>query len=150
MQVWVDADACPRPIREILIKMAIRLKIKVTYISNQHHNIPRSVYIDTIQVAGGFDVADEFIVNKSSENDLIITADVPLAAAVVKKGAYALSPRGRFFNAENIQEALTMRNLKEELRSTGIDTGGQKPFSNKDRERFANHLDQFIRKYWKK
>jgi uncharacterized protein YaiI (UPF0178 family) len=149
MQVWVDADACPRAVREILIKMANRKKIMVTFISNQRHNIPDSEYIKAVQVAGGFDVADEFIIKQTSENDLIITADVPLAAAVVKKGAYALSPRGRFFNAENIQEALTMRNLKEELRSTGIDTGGQKPFSKKDRERFANRLDQFIRKYWK-
>ncbi len=149
MQVWVDADACPRAVRDILIKMAVRLKINVTFVSNQRHHIPRSEFLDTKQVAGGFDIADEFIIERASANDLIVSSDLPLAAACIKKKSYVLTPRGRLFDADNIHEALTLRNLKEELRSGGIKTGGQKPFSNKDKERFANQLDRFIRNYWK-
>ena len=149
MQVWVNADACPKAVRNILIKMAVRLNIMVTFVSNQRHNIPRSDFLKAVQVAGGFDVADEFIINKTQENDLVITADIPLASAVIEKRGYVITPRGRFYNADNIKEALTMRNLKEELRSGAIDTGGQKPFSNKDRKNFANQLERFIRQHSK-
>ena len=150
MQVWVDADACPKAVREILIKMADRLEILVTFISNQYHRIPVSNFLKTIQVSGGFDVADEYIVEKIKFDDLVITADIPLAALVIEKEAHALNPRGKLYTKENIQDSLTMRNLKDELRSSGVDTGGQKPFSHKDRELFANQLDHFIRKCWKK
>ena len=150
MQVWVDADACPKAVREILIKMADRLEILVTFISNQYHRIPVSDFLETIQVSGGFDVADEYIVEKIKTDDLVITADIPLASLVIEKEAHALNPRGKLYTKENIQDSLTMRNLKDELRSSGVDTGGQKPFSHKDREQFANQLDQFIRKCWKK
>lgn len=144
MQIWVDADACPKPVRWILTRTAQRLEILVTFISNQYHRIPESQYLKAIQVPGGFDVADEYIVDQIRENDLVITADIPLASLVIDKKATALSPRGKLYTIENVQDSLIMRNLKEELRSTGVDTGGQRPFNHKDRENFANQLDQLL------
>ena len=150
MQIWVDADACPKPVRDILIRTANRMEIAVTFISNQYHRIPQSKFLKAIQVPGGFDLADEYIVDQIEKDDLVITADIPLASLVIERNAFALNPRGKLYTIENIQDSLTMRNLKDELRSSGVDTGGQKPFNHKNREIFANQLDKFMRRYWKK
>ncbi len=144
MKIWVDADACPKVIKEILFRAADRLKIMVVLVSNQYLQTPKSLYIDTIQVPGGFDVADEYIVSHLISDDLVVTADIPLASAVVEKGGFALNPRGEFYNKDNIQQVLTMRNLMDELRGSGVETGGPDSFNQSDRQNFANRLDQFL------
>jgi uncharacterized protein YaiI (UPF0178 family) len=147
MNIWVDADACPKPVRDILIRTSNRMELQVTFISNQYHRLPSSDYLKKIQVPGGFDVADEYIVEQIQAGDVVITADIPLASLVIEKKGIALNPRGKLYTKENIENALTIRNLKQELRSTGIDTGGQKPFNNKDKEIFANQLDKVLQRY---
>ncbi len=144
MRIWVDADACPRPVKEIIFRAAQRRQIATTLVANLPLKTPRSPYINSILVPGGFDIADEKIELLSAKGDLIITADIPLAAKVVAKGALALNPRGNLYTKENINEALTMRNLKDELRGSGIETGGPSAFSGKDREAFANQLDRIL------
>jgi len=119
MQIWVDADACPVVVKEILFKAAERLKVPLTLVANQHIRVPASQVIRSVQVPSGFDVADNWIAEQVQLKDLVITADVPLAAAVVAKGAYALNPRGEFYTPETIANRLTMRNLMTELRDTG-------------------------------
>lgn len=144
MQIWVDADACPKVIKEILFRAAERMRIHVTLISNQYLRLPRSDYFHSVQVAGGFDVADDYIIQQVQPGDLVVTADIPLAAAVVEKGGLALNPRGTLYTNENIQEILTLRNMMDELRTSGVDTGGPSTFNHRDRQAFANQLDQIL------
>lgn len=149
MNIWVDADACPVVIKEILFRAAERTKITTTLVANQFLRTPPSAYIKTVQVASGFDVADNHIVLALQAGDLVITADIPLAAQVVEKGAYALNPRGELYTEANIKERLSMRNLMEELRSNGVEISGQAAFNQGDRQAFAAALDRLIAKYLK-
>jgi uncharacterized protein YaiI (UPF0178 family) len=144
MQIWVDADACPNPIKEILFRAAARVKVGLTLVANRPIRIPPSPYIKAIRVGSGFDMADNWIAQQVAYGDLVITADVPLAAAVIERQGFALNPRGEFYSLENISERLTMRNFMEELRSTGVDIGGPPAFSQADRQAFANQLDRFL------
>jgi len=144
MQIWVDADACPNVIKEILFRAAERREIPLILVANQSLNIPPSRFITSIRVAAGFDVADNHIVKQIQAGDLAITADIPLAALVVEKGGLALNPRGEFYTNENIKERLAMRNLMEELRSSGEQIGGPARLNQSDRQAFANELDRFL------
>jgi hypothetical protein len=144
MQIWVDADACPNVIKEILFRAAERQKILLTLVANTPLRAPRSRYIKAMLVAGGFDVADRKITENVQPGDLVITADIPLAADVVEKGGFALSPRGEFFTRENIRERLALRHFMEDLRNTGVHTGGPATLSQADRQAFANRLDRFF------
>lgn len=144
MHVWVDADACPKVIKTILFRAAERRRIQVTLVANQPMATPKSPYINTVQVKAGFDVADHHIVECLSAGDLVITADIPLAAEVVAKDAVALNPRGELYTEENVRERLGIRDMMEELRSTGAITGGPAPFSHTDRQAFANQLDRLL------
>jgi uncharacterized protein YaiI (UPF0178 family) len=146
MQIWVDADACPNVIKEILFRAATRAHVSLTLVANQLLRTPPSPYIKAIQVPSGFDVADSKIVQQLQSGDLVITADIPLAALVIEKGGYALNPRGEFYTTENIRERLTMRNFMDELRNTGVNTGGPAVLSLTDRQAFANQLDRFLTK----
>lgn len=146
MRIWVDADACPKVIKDILFRAAERRAIPLTLVANAPLRVPPSAYIKTLQVERGFDVADNRIVELTEKNDLVITADIPLAAAVVEKGAHALNPRGELYTPDNIKERLAMRNLMDELRSTGQLTGGPAAISQRDRMDFANALDRLLAK----
>lgn len=145
-QIWVDADACPNPIKEILFRAAKRVKILTTFVANQPLQIPASAYIQAIQVRSGLDVADKQIVDLLHPGDLVITADIPLAADAIAKGAVVLNPRGSLYTTANIRERLSMRNFMEELRSEGVETGGPSAFSQRDIQSFANQLDRFLAK----
>ncbi len=145
MEIWVDADACPNAIKEILFRAAKRVGVKTTLVANQELQIPNSPHIDTVLVRAGLDVADNYIVQHLQAGDLVITADIPLAAAAIEQGAVALNPRGQFYDAGNIRECLSMRNFLEELRQGGVETGGPPAFSQRDRGAFANQLDRFLR-----
>ena len=147
MQIWVDADACPNVIKEILFRAAERLQIRITLVANQPLRIPPSLYIKTIQVPAGFDVADNRIVQDLEAGDLVITADIPLAAEVIEKQGHALNPRGQFYTPENIRERLRIRNAMEEMRSSGMVTGGPPALNQSDRQAFANQLDRFLTRY---
>jgi len=149
MKIWVDADACPVVIKEILFRAAIRAKITTTLVANQFLRTPPSAFIKTMQVPGGFDVADNRIVAEMETGDLVITADIPLAAQVVEKGGLALNPRGELYTAANIKERLAMRNLMEELRSNGVDISGPSSLNQGDRQAFASTLDRLITKHHK-
>jgi uncharacterized protein YaiI (UPF0178 family) len=144
MRIWVDADACPRAIKEILYRAAERVRVRLTLIANRPLWTPRSELIDTMTVPKGFDVADERILALVERGDLVITADVPLAAEVVEKGAHALSPRGELYTEENVRERLAVRNLMDQLRSEGVDTGGPAALGQADRQAFANQLDRLL------
>ncbi len=144
MQLWVDADACPVVIKEILYRVANRTKVMTTFVANQLLRVPPSPYIRALQVPQGFDVADNKIVQAISAGDLVITADIPLAAQVIAKGAHALNPRGQFYSTANIAERLAMRNFMEELRGSGVDINGPSTFSQADRQAFAAELDRFF------
>jgi hypothetical protein len=146
MQIWVDADACPNVIKDILFRAATRARVSLTLVANQLLRTPPSPYIKAIQVPSGFDVADSKIVQQLQPGDLVITADIPLAALVIEKGGHALNPRGEFYTTENIRERLTMRNFMDELRNTGVNTGGPAVLSLTDRQAFANQLDRFLTK----
>lgn len=146
MQIWVDADACPAVIKEILFKAAIRTKTKVTLVANHVMRIPQNSWVDFRQVGGGFDVADNWIVQHCDPHDLVITADIPLAAEVIEKGALALNPRGYLYTESNIRARLNMRDFMETLRSSGVATKGPDAFSQKDRQAFANELDRWLTK----
>jgi uncharacterized protein YaiI (UPF0178 family) len=146
MQIWVDADACPGVIKEILYRVADRTGIAVLLVANQWLKVPPSPHIRAVQVPKGFDVADNHIVASLTSGDLVITADIPLAAAVIDKDAYALNPRGEFYSRENIRQLLDMRNFMDTLRSSGVETGGPTAFSTADRQNFANQLDRFLSK----
>ena len=143
-RIWVDADACPVPIKEILFRAAQRAQIPVTLVANHALRVPPSPYIRSIQVPGGFDVADNEIVRLVTAGDLVVTQDIPLAAAVINKGALAVHPRGELYTPETIQQRLTMRNFMEELRSTGVDTGGPSALHPRDKQAFANQLDRWL------
>jgi uncharacterized protein YaiI (UPF0178 family) len=143
-QIWVDADACPMVIKEILFRAAERAQVAVTLVANQHLRTPPSRYIRAIQVPAGFDVADDEIVRRVSPSDLVVTQDIPLAAQVIDKGALAINPRGELYTSETIAQQLSMRNFMDELRGSGVDTGGPAPFHSRDRQNFANQLDQWL------
>lgn len=150
MQIWVDADACPKVVKEILFRIAERVKIQVTLVANKGLVIPKSVYIKSIRVSSGFDVADNYIVQETQKDDLVITADIPLAAEVIEKGGHALNPRGELYSTETIKQKLVMRDLMDELRGTGeMMGGGPPPLNQSDRREFANQLDRFVAKWHK-
>ena len=144
MKLWVDADACPRAIKEVIYRAAERTKIQTILVANQFLRVPKSSYIRAIQVPSGFDIADQHIVAEISENDLVITADIPLASEVVGLGAVTLNPRGTLYTAENIQSHLARRDFMEELRSTGTVTGGPPTLAKTDVQAFANQLDRYL------
>ena len=147
MKIWVDADACPVVIKEILFRAAERTRIETILVANHFIKTPPSKVINFTQVGSGFDVADNVIVQKCSENDLVVTADIPLAAEVVEKGCYALNPRGELYTASNIRQRLNMRDFMDTLRSSGVQTGGAPPISQGDRQAFANNLDKLLAKH---
>ncbi|NJL85398.1 MAG: YaiI/YqxD family protein [Leptolyngbyaceae cyanobacterium SM1_1_3] len=147
MKIWVDADACPSVIKEILFRAARRVQVQMTLVANQPLQVPASPYIDTVLVRSGFNRADGYIVEQVETGDLVVTADIPLAAEAIAQGAYALSPRGVFFDQGNIRERLSLRNFMDELRTGGVETGGPPVFSQRDREAFANQLDRFLAKH---
>jgi len=147
MKIWVDADACPVVIKEILFRAAERTQILTTLVANQFIKTPPSRYINMLQVTAGFDVADNEIVKHVNAGDLIITSDIPLAAEAIEKGGYALSPRGELYTEENIRARLNMRDFMDTLRSSGINTGGPPALNHSDRMAFANHLDRFLSKH---
>lgn len=144
MNIWVDADACPVVIKEILYRAANRTKIMTTLVANKSLRVPISPYIKSLEVPKGFDVADNRIVQELVAGDLVITADIPLAAQVIAKQAHALNPRGEFYSTANIAERLAMRNFMEELRASGVETSGPAVFNHSDRQQFAAELDRFL------
>lgn len=144
MRIWVDADACPGVVKEILYRAAERTQTPLTLVANQCLRVPPSQWISTIQVEKGFDVADNRIAAEIAPGDLVITADIPLAAAVIEKDGHALNPRGEVYSRENIRQLLDMRNFMDTLRSSGVDTGGPPAFSQSDRQAFANRLDRIL------
>ena len=144
MQIWVDADASPAAIKDILYRVAERTRIQVTLVANQLLRVPGSKFIRSVQVPSGADVADAEIVARLNPGDLVVTGDIPLAANVLEKGGYALNPRGDFYTKDTIAQQLTMRAFMEELRSGGVDTGGPAAFSQADRQQFANALDRHL------
>ncbi|AUD78435.1 YaiI/YqxD family protein [Kangiella profundi] len=146
MKIWVDADACPVVIKNILFRAAERTKTQLTLVANQFIRTPPSPYLKAIQVSSGFDVADNEIVQRVEKDDLVITSDIPLAAEVIEKGCQALSPRGELFKKDNIRGRLNMRDFMDTMRSSGIHTGGPPPLSQSDRMNFANHLDRILAK----
>jgi uncharacterized protein YaiI (UPF0178 family) len=144
MKIWVDADACPTVIKEILFRAAVRSKTTTTLVANHALRIPPSPYISFMQVTHGFDVADDEIVTRLNTGDLVVTADIPLAAEVIEKGGQALNPRGELYTIENIKTRLTMRDFMDSLRSSGVNTGGPPALSQNDRQTFANQLDKIL------
>jgi uncharacterized protein YaiI (UPF0178 family) len=144
MKIWIDADACPVVIKDILFRAAERTGTQLTLVANQPVSVPRSRLIKSIQVASGYDAADNEIVKRVSPGDLVITSDIPLAAEIIDKKAIALSPRGELYTADNIKNRLTMRDFMDTLRSSGIDTGGPPPLTQADRKTFADQLDKFL------
>ena len=147
MQIWVDADACPNVIKEILFRAAERLQIPLILVANMVLQTPPSRYIRSMRVGAGFNVADNAIVKEMESGDLVITADIPLASEVIGQGGHALNPRGEFYSRENIEERLTMRNFMDELRGSGVNTGGPATLGQKDKQAFANQLDRFLAKH---
>jgi uncharacterized protein YaiI (UPF0178 family) len=146
MQIWVDADACPKVIKEILFRAAVRTSTALILVSNHAISTPSSPFITKMQVIGGFDVADDKIVKHLKPNDLVITADIPLAAAVIDKGGIALNPRGELYSNKNIKERLSIRNFSTDLRNSGVRTGGPATLSKKEIHNFSNALDTFLKK----
>ncbi len=144
MPIWVDADACPVVVKEILFRAAQRCQVMVTLVANQPMRTPPSPWIRSLQVGAGFDVADHLIVQQAAVGDLVITADIPLAAEVVEKGAEAINPRGEHYTRENIRQRLGMRNLMEELRGIGQLRGGPAAYGQSERQAFANALDRWL------
>jgi uncharacterized protein YaiI (UPF0178 family) len=144
LKIWVDADACPNVIKDIIFRAADRTATFVTLIANQYIQTPPSKYIDSIQVSQGFDVADDEIVKRLNSGDLVVTADIPLASDAIAKGAIALNPRGELYTTENIKARLSMRDFMETLRNSGVDTGGPSALNHRDREKFANCLDKLL------
>ncbi len=149
MNIWVDADACPKVVKEIIFKAAFRLNIKTFLVANSYMSVPLGGPVSSIQVDKGQDVADNYIADHLDQGDLVITADIPLAAKVVEKGATAINPRGEHYTEENVSERLSMRDFMQDLRDSGIDTGGPAPFGNKDKENFANSLNKILAQYKK-
>ena len=150
MKIWIDADACPVVIKEILFKAAVRTKIPLTLVANQYIKTPPSPWINSLQVPPGFDVADNEIVKLCAKDELVITSDIPLAFEVIEKGAQALSPRGELFTVENIKSRLNIRDFMDNMRASGVHSGGPPPLSQGDRQAFANHLDKILTKFKQK
>lgn len=146
MQIWVDADACPNVIKEILFRAAERRGIALTLVANQPISTPPSRLIRSVQVASGFDVADNYIVEQLQAGDLVISADIPLAAEVIEKQGHALNPRGEFYTRDNIRQRLAMRDFMDQMRGSGVMTGGPPPLDQADRKAFADALDRFLAK----
>ena len=146
MKIWVDADACPVVIKEILFRAAERTKTPTTFVANHFIQVAKSKYIKFLRVHSGFDVADNEIVKQITDKDLVITADIPLAAEVVEKGALALNPRGELYPESNIKQRLNIRDFMDTLRASGVHTGGAPPISQSDRQSFANNLDKILAK----
>lgn len=146
MHIWVDADACPKVIKEILFRAAERTQTQTTLVANHALQTPPSRFINSLQVEQGFDVADNLIAQRVEKGDLVITADIPLAAEVIKNGGLAINPRGQLYDEDNIRQRLGMRNFMEELRSSGVQTGGPSAISQADRQAFANQLDRLLAK----
>ncbi len=147
MQIWVDADACPNVIKEILFRAAERVRVEVILVANAPLRTPRSQFVRAIQVPGGFDVADNHIVEQVQRGDLVVTADIPLAAAVIERGAQALNPRGELYTPDNIRERLNMRDFMDTLRGSGVNTGGPPALSARDSQAFASQLDRILGLY---
>ena len=147
MQIWVDADACPVVIKQVLFRAAKRTGICLTLVANQPLAVPKAPNIRAIQVPRGFDVADDEIVQRSDPGDLVVTADIPLAAEVIAKGGHALNPRGEMYSADTIKERLAMRDLMDTLRSSGVETAGPAALNQSDRQKFANQLDTFLARH---
>ena len=147
MKIWVDADACPGVIKDILFRAAKRTGVQLTMVANHSIPIPKSRHIAFIQVIPGFDVADNEIVKRLDAGDLVITSDIPLAADVIDKGGVALSPRGELYTANNIRARLNMRDFMETLRASGVETGGPPALSQGERKSFANHLDKILTRH---
>ena len=143
-QIWVDADACPVPVKEMLYRAATRTSTLVVFVANQALTVPPSPFIQTLRVGRGFDLADNLVIARAEPGDLVVTADIPLAAAVVEKGALALNPRGERYTPDNIRGLLEMRNLMETLRSGGLVTGGPAAYSQRDRQAFAKELERWL------
>ena len=146
MKIWIDADACPKMVKEGIFKASFRLKVPVTLVANSYMAVPQGGLINSIQVDKGADIADFYIEETVTEKDLVITADIPLAALIVEKGATAINPRGELYTAENVRERLSMRDFMKDLRDGGVDTGGPQAFGPKDKERFANSLNRILTK----
>jgi len=146
MPIWVDADACPAVIRDILFRAAVRKQMALTLVANQSISTPPSPFIKAVRVQAGFDVADHYIVQHLCAGDLVVTQDIPLAALVIEQGGVALNPRGELYTADNIRQRLSMRNFMEELRSSGVMTGGPSAFNQRDRQEFANQLDRYLQR----
>ncbi|BES83675.1 UPF0178 protein [Pectobacterium araliae] len=144
MQIWVDADACPNVIKEVLFRAADRTQIPVTLVANQTIKVPPSRFIHTLRVSAGFDVADNEIVRRVETGDLVITADIPLASEVIEKGGIALNPRGERYTPDTIRERLNMRDFMDTMRASGIQTGGPSTLNQRDRQQFANELDKWL------
>lgn len=147
MHIWVDADACPGAIKEILYRAAERAQLPMTLVANKSLTVPRSSWIRSLQVLRGFDVADNEIAKRVAPGDVVITADIPLAADVVARGGHALNPRGELYTPENIRERLATRDFLEKLRETGVQTGGPAPLDITDRKRFADQLDRLLTRF---
>jgi len=144
MRIWCDADACPRPVKEILYRAAERTSTQLTLVANQPLSIPRSRWVSMVQVPSGFDVADHHIIEQVTPDDLVITADIPLAAAVIDKGATAIDPRGELYTDANIRERLSVRDFMADLRGAGVQTGGPKGYGDREKQSFANSLDRWL------
>ncbi len=144
MQIWVDADACPKPVKEILYRACHKRQVLMTLVANQFLSAPASPYIKSIQVNGGFDVADNYIVQQLDAGDLVITADIPLAAEAIAKGATVINPRGERYTKDSIGARLNMRDFMETMRSSGVVHDGPPPYGDRDKQAFANALDRFL------
>ena len=144
VRIWIDADACPGPVRDIVFRASRRVGVPVTLVANRPLQLPPSPLITAVRVGQGFDEADHYLAHQAEHEDLVITADIPLAARLVARGVAALNPRGEMYSTENIQERLTLRDLQEELRSAGVTTGGPRPFHHRDKQAFANALDRWL------
>lgn len=149
MQIWVDADACPRAVKEIIYRAAARMQVQTTFVANANLTLPRSGFLHFLKVESGFDVADHRIVELMRPGDLVITADIPLASEAIARGGHALNPRGEFYTRDNVGAALSMRNFMDGLRGSGTLTGGPAAFSHSNRTAFANQLDRFLTRHLK-
>ncbi len=144
MKIWVDADACPAVIKDILFRAAERTKTELTLVANQSLSTPPSRYISMLRVGAGFDVADNEIVKRLSAGDLVVTGDIPLAAEVIEKGGSALNPRGELYSTENVRSLLNMRDFMDTMRASGMATGGPPALNQRDRKSFADKLDSLL------
>lgn len=143
-KIWVDADGCPRACKEIIFRAAARLELETVLVANRPLATPKSVYVSSIVVSSGMDVADDWIAERVDERDIVITADIPLAARIVERGATGISPHGQVYTEENVRERLSVRDFMHELREQGVQTGGPPPFGPRDKQNFANALDRIL------